>query len=73
MCGHELSVPGSLPLCIRILLHWNTDKRPDEIVHVYVKGAARLRPDLMKLPPVDWGELDKWIAAHLSEAKPSRQ
>jgi chorismate mutase len=73
MCGHELSVPGSLPRCIRILLHWNTEKRADEIVHVYVKGAARLRPDLSKLPPVDWDELDKWIAAHLNEARPSRQ
>jgi chorismate mutase len=73
MCGHELDVPGSLPHCIRILLHWNTEKRADEIVHVYIKGAVRLRPDLTKLPPVDWTELDKWIAAHLNEAKPSRQ
>ena len=73
MCSHELDVPGALPRCIRILLHWNTDKRGDEITHVYIKGAARLRPDLSKLPPVDWAELDKWIAAHLNEAKPSRQ
>jgi len=73
MCHHELDVPGSLRRCIRILLLWNTPKRADEIVHVYIKDAARLRPDLSKLPPVDWAELEAWIDAHLSEAKPSRK
>ncbi len=73
MCGHELSVPGALPRCIRVLLHWNTEKTADEIVHVYVKEAAKLRPDLSKLPPVDWAELERWIAAHLHEAQPTRR
>jgi len=74
MCVHELDVPGSLRRCIRILLHWNTDKSPDEIVHVYVKDAAKLRPDRSKIPPVDWEELERWIADHINdEAKPSRQ
>ena len=45
MCVHELDVPGSLRHCIRVLLHWNTDKPPDEIVHVYLDGASVLRPD----------------------------
>ena len=40
MCVHELDVPGSLRRCIRVLLHWNTDKPADEIVHVYIKEAA---------------------------------
>jgi hypothetical protein len=40
--------------CIRILIHWNTDKPAHEIQHVYIKGAANLRPDLSDLPPVDW-------------------
>jgi chorismate mutase len=74
MCWHELSVPGSLGHCIRILIHWNTEKAADEIVHVYIKDAARLRPDLSKLPPVDWDELERWIGAHLNQdAKSSRQ
>jgi len=74
MCLHELDVPGSLRHCIRILVHWNTEKAPADIVHVYIKGAANLRPDLSHLPPVDWTELEQWIAEHINEtAKPSRQ
>jgi len=73
MCVHEIDVPGSLRRCIRIMLHWNTDKRADEIVHVYIKKAAHLRPDRSNLPPVDWKELEDWIAEHLNkEARPSR-
>ncbi|MGD0205674.1 MAG: chorismate mutase [Dehalococcoidia bacterium] len=45
LCGHEMAVPGSLPMCLRILLHMNTDKRADQIVHVYLRGAGVLRPD----------------------------
>jgi chorismate mutase len=74
MCGHELEVPGSLRRCIRILIHWNTDTPADQVVHVYIKGAARLRTDLSDVPPVDWEELERWIAEHLNEeAKPSRR
>jgi chorismate mutase len=72
MCVHELDVPGSLRRCIRILLHWNTDKPAEEIVHVYVKEARRLRPDRSGLPPVDWTELEQWIAEHSNEvARPA--
>jgi chorismate mutase len=67
MCFHELDVPGSLRKCIRILIHWNTDKPAHEIQHVYIKGAANLRPDLSELPPVDWEELERWIAEHLDQ------
>ena len=46
MCGHEMSVPGSLAMCLRILLHVNTDRSQDEVTPVYLGGAAALRPDL---------------------------
>ena len=46
MQSHEMSVPGMLPLCIRVLLHWNTEKTQNDIRHVYLREAARLRPDL---------------------------
>jgi chorismate mutase len=73
MCNHELDVPDSLRRCIRILIHWNTEKKAEEIVHIYIKGASRLRPDLSKLPPVDHEELERWITEHLNqEAKSAR-
>lgn len=67
LCTHELDVPGSLRHCIRVMLHWNTEKHPSEIIHVYVKGAQKLRPDLSKLPPVDWEELETWIQHELAQ------
>lgn len=74
LCSYELCVPGSLPLCVRILLHWNTEKTSDEITHVYIKEAIRLRPDLSKIPPLDWDELEAWIEKNLDSAiKTSRQ
>ena len=66
LCSHEMTVPGSLPLCIRVLIQWNTDKTQDEIQHVYVREAERLRPDLTKLPPVDMQELDAWISEQMN-------
>ena len=48
MCGHEMDVPGSLRMCLRIMLHVNTERPQDEVCHVYLRGAAVLRPDLPK-------------------------
>lgn len=45
MCGHEISVPGGLQQCIRVLIHWNTPKTQPEIKHVYIRGAKHLRPE----------------------------
>lgn len=67
LCGYEITVPGSLPRCIRVMLHWNTSKPQSEIQHVYIRDAARLRPDLSKLPPVDFEELEAWIQENLLE------
>ena len=46
LCSREIPVPGSLPGCIRVLLHWNTELPQSAIQHLYVGDAARLRPDL---------------------------
>ncbi len=43
--AREIAVPGSLPRCIRVLLHWNTDRTAAEIVHVYLHAAQVLRPE----------------------------
>lgn len=42
----ELDSPAGLPRCIRVLLHWNTDKPTYDVRHVYLREAAGLRPDL---------------------------
>lgn len=66
MCSHEIDVPGSVPLCIRVLLHWNTDKPQGTIQHVYLKEAQRLRPDkTIVLSSVDREELNRWIEEQL--------
>jgi len=46
MCGHEMNVPGSLPMCLRILMHINTAKSQDQLQFVYLRGAQALRQDL---------------------------
>lgn len=45
MCGHEMNVPGSLRMCLRVLLHVNTELPAEQLVHVYARGAVVLRPD----------------------------
>ncbi|MFP4200036.1 MAG: chorismate mutase [Clostridia bacterium] len=48
MCAGEIPVPGALPRCIRLLLHFHTELAKDEIRHVYMKEARSLRPDLVQ-------------------------
>ena len=48
MCAREIAVPGSLPRCIRVLLHWNTDLPQSQVRHIYLNEAVSLRPDLSK-------------------------
>jgi chorismate mutase len=47
MCAREIPVLESLPLCIRVLIHWNTEVTQSEIRHVYLRDAVKLRPDLI--------------------------
>jgi chorismate mutase len=41
----EVNVPGSLPRCIRVLLHVYTTRPRGELKHMYLGEAAKLRPD----------------------------
>lgn len=45
-CTQEIPVPNSLPKCIRVLIHWNTQLSQKNITHVYLRDATRLRPDI---------------------------
>jgi len=48
MCMHEMNVLGALPLCIRALVHVNTEVNQKDIQHIYLNDAVKLRPDLAK-------------------------
>ena len=41
----EIPVPGSLPRCIRVLVHAYSPRSPAEIKHCYPRDAKVLRPD----------------------------
>ena len=41
--GREMRVPDSLAQCIRVLLLVNTDKAPQDLTNMYLRGAANLR------------------------------
>lgn len=46
ICAVEIAVPDSLPRTIRAMMHCNTERRMDEIAHVYLRGASVLRQDI---------------------------
>jgi len=41
----EVAVPDGLSRCIRVLLHFYTAKPQRELKHMYLRDAAKLRPD----------------------------
>jgi chorismate mutase len=43
LCGHEMNVPDALPRCLRVLMLVNTEKKPEEIRHVYLGEAKKLK------------------------------
>ena len=47
-CMHDMNVPGSLSRCVRILMHVNTERSNAELRHIYLRGAKRLRADLVE-------------------------
>jgi chorismate mutase len=44
----ELPVRGALELCIRVLMYVESPRGKAEIHHVFLHGAASLRPDLAR-------------------------
>lgn len=58
----EIDITDGLPLCIRILIHWNTDLEQKEIKHVYQGEAKKLRPDQsLDLTDEDEAAIHGWI------------
>lgn len=46
LCASEIAVPHGMPKTVRILLHVNSDRTQAEMVHVYLREARKLRPDV---------------------------
>jgi chorismate mutase len=50
LCGHDMEVrqpnPRGVPLCIRILLLYNTARPQREMRHAYLRGAHAIKEDL---------------------------
>jgi chorismate mutase len=44
LCAREIPVPGGLARCIRVLLHVSTEKTQEQLRHVYLREATKLRP-----------------------------
>ena len=54
LCAREIPVPDSLGHCIRVLIHWNTERPQEEIRHAFLRGARHLRPEwAVRLPDDD--------------------
>ena len=68
ICAREIPVAGALARCIRILIHWNTERAQSEIRHVFLHGARALRPrwavDLPGDPPLDVRDVRGGAAAY---------
>jgi len=48
MCMQEIDVPNSLEKCIRVMLVAKTNLKQEEIEHIFLNNAVKLRPDLVK-------------------------
>lgn len=46
LCARELAIEGAIPLCVRVLMHFYTDRSRADLHHVYLEGARGLRDDL---------------------------
>ena len=50
LCGHDMNVqlpnPRGVPMCIRILLLYNTERPQKAMRHVYLRGAKAIKTDL---------------------------
>ena len=45
ICAADMDVPGSLPRCVRVLMHADLDCPLANIRHIYLGEARSLRPD----------------------------
>ena len=50
LCGHDMNVrqpnPRGIPMCIRVLLLYNTERAQTEMRFAYLRGAKAIQADL---------------------------
>jgi len=46
ICAQEMNLAGGVPFCVRVLMHTESDLDKADVRHVFLRGAAKLRPDL---------------------------
>jgi chorismate mutase len=46
LCAREIPVEGSMPMVVRLLVHFHSERVLDDVVHVYLDGAESLRDDV---------------------------
>ncbi len=46
LCAREIPVAGAMPSVVRVLMHFHSERALDEVTHVYLDGAEKLRDDL---------------------------
>ena len=51
ICARELDIEGGTPMCIRVMIHVQSDRPRQDFHHVYLEGARNLRDDLPALWP----------------------
>lgn len=55
----EIDVPEGLKMCVRVLIHWNTEKSNHELKHAFLRGATALRPDLVNKAKITNTEIEE--------------
>lgn len=46
LCAQEMPTDGELKMCVRLMLHVETDIDRNDLRHVFLRRATTLRPDL---------------------------
>jgi len=46
LCARELNIEGATPRCVRILMHFSTERVGADLKHVYLHGARGLNDEL---------------------------
>jgi chorismate mutase len=46
LCAREIPVQGAMPMVVRVLMHFYTERQADQVAHTYLDGAESLRDDL---------------------------